>query len=235
MQDAVRRVEAPGPVAVIGDIHGEAGLLARLLERLPEDALVVCVGDLGDRGPDTRGVLDRLIERGAVGVLGNHDLWLRDWAVGRGFDRMALTPSMGGVTTLQSYGVKPGDIEAQAPRVPEHHRRWLAALPVALDLVVAGQPWWVIHAGVPLHVRFPPGIELAELVPWLAREAPEALLWPKTPPDMMIPVDRPVIMGHQPQPRPLDLGHLIAVDTGSGRGGALSALLLPERRFLTIR
>lgn len=98
----VRAVDLPGPVAVIGDIHGRRDLLDALLARLG-DMPIICVGDVCDRGPDTRGVLDRLIERRALGVFGNHDLWLAAWASGEGFDRLAL--GIGGAATLASYGV----------------------------------------------------------------------------------------------------------------------------------
>jgi hypothetical protein len=73
-----------GPLAIIGDVHGEIGALDRLLTRLGAgvgqtcDRTLVFVGDLVDRGPDSVAVVQRvsdLISRGkAVAVLGNHEL-----------------------------------------------------------------------------------------------------------------------------------------------------------------
>lgn len=237
MPVAVRHVRFDGPVAVIGDVHGRADLLDRLLERVGPMPVVVC-GDLCDRGPDTCGVLDRLVERGAVGVLGNHDTWLAGWAGGEGFDTLALSAMMGGEATLRSYGVEgrtPRQVEAQAWRVPRPHVELLRTLAVALDLEVGGTRFWVVHAGVAPHVDVA-GVTVAEVVPHLARTQPATLLWSSTDPAVTLPVDRPVIMGHVPQRRPRDLGHVIAVDTGCGTTpwGELTAVILPERRFVTV-
>ena len=109
-----------GPVAVVGDIHGCADALDALLDKLGEMPVIV-LGDLGDRGPGTRAVIDLLARRGAAGVRGNHDDWLIAWARGEGFDSFALHPVMGGRATLDSYGIKgasAGSIEAErAPRL----------------------------------------------------------------------------------------------------------------------
>ena len=233
---SVRRVVFDRPVAVIGDIHGRLDHLDRLLAKLGGLPIVVA-GDLCDRGPDTRGVIDRLIERGAVGVMGNHDEWLLAWANGEGFDTMALSPMMAGGATLASYGVEgrtPSGVEAQAWRVPSAHREFLRGLAVALDLVVCGSQWWVVHAGIAPHVEVA-GLILEEVVPHLARTQRSTLLWSSTDPAVTLPVDRPVIMGHIVQREPYDGGHVLAIDTGCGTtpGGYLTAVVLPERRFVT--
>ena len=74
---------------------------------------------------------------------------------GDGLDDWALRPKMGGLATLRSYGVVGdghGEIERQAHRVPDAHRRWLAALALVGDLEVMGDRYWLIHAGLPAHV-----------------------------------------------------------------------------------
>jgi hypothetical protein len=69
-----------GPLAIIGDIHGELAALDALLGHLDErypDHHIVFLGDLADRGPDSPGVIRRVRERmagGAQCVLGNHEL-----------------------------------------------------------------------------------------------------------------------------------------------------------------
>lgn len=227
----VRRVAFDGPVAVIGDLHGRADLLDALLARLGDLPLVV-VGDVCDRGPDTRGVLDRLVARGAIGVLGNHDLWLAAWAAGEGFDRLAL--AIGGEATLLSYGVAVADAPRRADAVPAPHRDWLLGLSVALDLRVGATRWWVVHGGIPNDVDLA-GTPLADVVPRLARERPSDLLWRMNDPEGIVPLDRPLVMGHLPRREPLDAGHVIAIDTGAGKpGGRLTAVVLPDRRFVTV-
>jgi hypothetical protein len=69
-----------GPLAIIGDVHGELSALNALLARLDNDHPdhhIVFLGDLADRGPDSPGVIRRVRERMALGaqcVLGNHEL-----------------------------------------------------------------------------------------------------------------------------------------------------------------
>ncbi len=226
----VRQVEVDR-VAVIGDIHGRADLLRKLLALLG-DRPVVCVGDVCDRGPDTRGVLELLFARGAVGVFGNHDLWLAAWAAGEGFDRLAL--GIGGAATLASYGVRPDEADQRPDAVPAAHRDWLLELSVVIDLRVAGERFWVVHGGIPSDVPLD-GMAWDEVVPRLAVERAADLMWRLNEPETMLAVDRPVIMGHLPRRSPLDAGHVLAIDTGAGKpGGRLTALLLPERRFLTV-
>jgi len=235
LAESVRHHQCSGPAAVIGDIHGCAQLLARLLDQFP-DREIVSVGDLVDRGPDSRGVLDQLVARGAQGVFGNHDLWFLRWARGEGFDPFALSSAMGGEATLESYGVRgrsPARIEAQADRVPDTHRALLEGFGVVLDLEVAGQPWWVVHAGVPPQL-IRPWMVLEEALPFLAVTDPLPLLWTKTDPADTAVLDRPQIMGHLPLREPQDHAHCVAIDTGAGRGGGLTALLLPEREFVTV-
>ena len=154
------------PVAVIGDVHGCADLLAQLLHQLG-DLTVIVVVDVGDRGPDTRGVIDQLVARNAIGVVGNHDVWLRAWARREGFDTFALRPIMGGRATLDSYGVvgtTPREIEAEAWRVPAAHREWLDRLVVAVDLEVCGTKYWVVHA--PFKLRPDEELVPEDVVPW---------------------------------------------------------------------
>lgn len=116
----------------IGDVHGCAWLLSRLLEaieahRADRPRRLVFLGDYVDRGPDSAGVVVRLRELQArepedvVCLAGNHE----DMMVGAGRDRTAWWHWMwnGGKETLDSYGV--GDIDD----VPAEDRAWLAALP----------------------------------------------------------------------------------------------------------
>ena len=72
----------PTRTIAIGDIHGCSAALDALLDAIrprPEDTIVT-LGDYINRGPDTRGVLDRLIDLGRrcrlVPLLGNHEQML---------------------------------------------------------------------------------------------------------------------------------------------------------------
>ena len=108
-------------------------------------------------------------------------------------------------------------------------------------LEVMGEQWWLIHAGIPSTVPLK-GLQPHQIVPHLVATEPEALLWAKNDPEEMLPVDLPVIMGHVPLPAPLQRlwgppgarRGVVAIDTGCGRGGSLSALLLPEVRMISV-
>ncbi|HVM96607.1 MAG TPA: metallophosphoesterase [Candidatus Acidoferrales bacterium] len=68
----------------VGDIQGCSQALDRLLKALKIRSAdrLICVGDLVNRGPDSLGVLRRLAERNAEVVLGNHDIYLLEAAEG---------------------------------------------------------------------------------------------------------------------------------------------------------
>src|SRR5262249_30858987 len=92
----------------IGDIHGclrALDLLLEVIQPRPDDVLIT-LGDYVDRGPDSRGVLDRLIELQSqcklIALKGNHDIMMM-----RGRDDFAAYEDWthcGGKATLQSYG-----------------------------------------------------------------------------------------------------------------------------------
>jgi len=238
MGDEVSRLQLDGPVAVIGDIHGRNDLLEDLLARIGPLPLLV-TGDVCDRGPDTRKVIDRLVRRDAWGVRGNHEEWPLAWLRGSGFDSIALNPIFGGEATLASYGVptrRTREVEQERWRVPVRHREWLASLPLVIDLKVMDHEYWIVHGGVPHHPVLD-DLEPSRIVPFYVENAPDALLWIHTPPERVVDVGRTVVMGHYPVEEPVDLGHVIAVDTGAGiweEQGRLTAVILPDREFVTV-
>ena len=115
---------------VIGDIHGCAASLAALLERLPtdDDDRLWLVGDLVNRGPNSRGVLRWVLEQGSrvVTVLGNHELSI--------FARYHLRGSSGRDELAALFGA------AELPAIIE----WIASCP----LVHAEGGKVLLHAGV---------------------------------------------------------------------------------------
>jgi serine/threonine protein phosphatase 1 len=232
------RVDVDGPVAVIGDIHGRSDLLAKLLKKLGKQMPVFFVGDLIDRGPDAPGVIELLMARGARGVRGNHEEWMRRWCAGQGFPDDVLHRSFGALATLQAYGLTAG--APWAPRfteVPEAHRRFFSELPLVLDLHVSGTPYWVIHAGVHKNTPVEPGLAPDEVVPWLVEHEPWNLLWTGGHIDAARRLDRPVVFGHTPHMKPAATERGIAIDTGCGlwETGSLTAVVLPEQRFVSVR
>src|SRR3954447_9499756 len=108
----------------IGDIHGCSEALDALIRAIgpgPEDTIVT-LGDYINRGPDSRGVLDRLIELWhqcrLVPLLGNHDQMLLDVRIGKHPVYWLL--DIGGTTTLDSYGP-----ERDLGLIPDEHFEFL--------------------------------------------------------------------------------------------------------------
>src|SRR5690606_28023272 len=94
----------------IGDIHGCSAALKRLDDELHFESgdLVVTLGDYVDRGPDSRGVIEHLIELQSraklVALRGNHEIMMQYALEDRTL--IANWVEFGGGATLDSYGAK---------------------------------------------------------------------------------------------------------------------------------
>jgi serine/threonine protein phosphatase 1 len=121
---------------VIGDVHGRLDLLDQLIGDLPWDTKtdkIVFLGDLIDRGPDSRAVVERVIEMvdrnpNVVVLRGNHEQMLLDCLDYQ--DLQWLIPENGGLRTLESYGFDLSDIEDISDiLIPEGHELFIRSLP----------------------------------------------------------------------------------------------------------
>ena len=215
----------------IGDVHGCVRTLEALLERLeltPDDH-VVFMGDYIDRGPDARGVIDRLIALEDTAWLGtgpvctflrgNHDQMMLDYLANAGdYD---LWRSNGGVFTLESYATS-GEID-----IPASHVSFLAH--TLLSYKVGGFAF--VHAGLN------PDVSVEDN---LRRSDPDVLLWTRGHLDADLSAwEETVVCGHTPVTEPINLPALIGIDTGAvftGRPGLgrLTAVRLPEREFISV-
>jgi len=206
----------PGRTIAIGDIHGCSIALGALLDAVcpnPEDT-VVALGDFIDRGPDSRNVLDRLIDLAdhcqLIPLLGNHEEMLLACLSDPAALRSWLT--CGGAETVLSYGWAPGGPRRRlAELIPGRHQTFLPACRAFHET----ETHLFVHAGyVPdLPMESQPG---------------EALRWQVTDARTARPhcSGKTVVVGHTP-PRSgevLDLGFLVCIDTNCNRGGWLTAL-----------
>ncbi len=224
----------------IGDVHGQLEQLVRAHERIARDrartgdaeAMVVHLGDLVDRGPESAEVIEYLLMGLASGepwatLRGNHDemflLFLDDPLAHPAGLRAGLTwlsPALGGRATLASYwvdaseGRDPQAIAAEArARVPIAHREFLEALPYSFESADA----ILVHAGIR------PGIPLA-------RQSPEDLTWiRKGFLDDWTDHGRLVVHGHTVVDRPEHHGNRVNIDTGAGYGRPLTAVVVEGR------
>ncbi|SHI42323.1 serine/threonine protein phosphatase 1 [Hymenobacter daecheongensis DSM 21074] len=135
---------------VLTDLHGCLHTTRHLLENVlrlrPQDELYV-LGDYVNKGPDSRGVLDLLMQLPQRGyqlwcLRGNHDQELLDAAQGRADVLWASAADR--QLTLQSFGV------AEATAIPSSYLQWLASLPYQFDI----PGFTLVHAG--FDFRLPP-------------------------------------------------------------------------------
>ena len=212
----------------IGDIHGCAEELDRLLGAIAPLAgdTVVFVGDYIDRGPDSKGVIDRLLAWRAttpartVFLRGNHEDMALSY-LGRGGHWGEAWLRNGGAAALRSYGAGPG---MECPEILEHIPREHLAF---LDDLRTSERWngyLFVHAGIR------PGVA------WES-QSEEDLLWIREefldhPHDL----GETVVFGHTPHRRVVvDRPYKIGIDTGCVYGGALTCLVLPDDVVYQVR
>lgn len=232
------RSSAPERIFAIGDIHGRLDLLERAIAAIRRDieeygtaALTVTLGDYIDRGPQSRGVLDRLIDNpfptSYVALKGNHEdmleAFLADPATG------PYWRQQGGLETLQSYGVHVGGLMGASyaaardqlrAALPEAHLQFLRALKTSFS---RGK-YFFCHAGVR------PGVPLE-------RQSDEDLLWIRN--DFLgshADFGKIIVHGHTPVREPEVLPNRIGIDTGAFATGRLTCVALggDAPRFLRV-
>jgi serine/threonine protein phosphatase 1 len=194
----------------IGDIHGcSAALEALLLAIRPRpDDTIVTLGDYVNRGPDSRGVIERLIDLSQrcrlVPLLGNHDQMLLDVRSGKYPIYWLL--DIGGTTTLDSYG-SGRDLDL----IPNEHYEFLEN---CLD-------YYETDSHIFVHANYFSDTAMDE--------QPVGMMKWESITDMTPgphESGKMVIVGHTSQKSGeiLDLGHLKCIDTHCYGGGWLTAL-----------
>jgi len=147
---------------IFGDVHGDAKALLSLLSRTrgiigPDAPLTIySVGDLIDRGPDSKRVIDICIKHGVRNLLGNHELWLHEWVVtGKVDGRIPLSSAMGGEATLSSYGIDPNKVVSdrwlaqELDRVvPQEHRKYIRSGVLWADFRHGDTTYFLSHGGI---------------------------------------------------------------------------------------
>ena len=222
-------------IYAIGDVHGRADLLDRLISRIDAHAaahpierpILLFVGDYVDRGPSSRQVLDLLIAaagpREMVFLRGNHEEFmvnflskpamLKDWG------------KVGGLETLMSYGLTPAlnadagtqiDLaKALAEALPPEHSQFLQSLVPSFSC----GGYFFVHAGIR------PGVPLAQ-------QRVDDMLWIRD--EFLLheeKYEKIVIHGHTPVPEIDVRPNRINIDTGAYITGRLSCLVLEKDRF----
>lgn len=165
-----------GRVLVFGDIHGCDRAFATMLDHLAVNSTdtVVLLGDVVDRGPDSRGVIEKILDVqkacSLVFVLGNHEEMLLDALEGHPSQRWLRS---GGAATVESYG-------GTLANFPETH----------YELLHNALSYWENPTNICIHANLEPGVELSE-------QQPEWLRWQRlTGMEYPHPSGKLVVCGH---------------------------------------
>ena len=226
-------------IYAIGDIHGHTDKLARAHDLIEADRAahgapdwpVVHLGDYNDRGPDSAGTVQFLIDGIAAGrpwiaIKGNHDRLLTgflndpDWEDPHLAGRLDwFDPRLGGAATLASYGVPDaGDRDRN-----EVHREAVDAVPNAHRVFLEERPLYhqtehlvFVHAGIR------PGVPMVQQIE-------QEVIWIRNGfLDDDTDHGRLVVHGHTALKRPEHAGNRVNLDGGTGYGRPLIPAVFDE-------
>jgi serine/threonine protein phosphatase 1 len=212
---------ASGPFYVIGDVHGCAAELVALIDKLElnEDSAVVMVGDYVDRGPDSKQVIEVILELSTrchlMPLLGNHDGMFLSFLSDPSSQQAVTFIYNGGGATLASYANEDGSY-----RIPREH----VALLHDLRLWFETPEYFVVHAGVPDT----PLETLDPALDW------EELLWTRNMRTTTYQWSKVIVHGHTATRDVQILPNQINVDTACVFENRLSAIELPSRRVISV-
>lgn len=225
-----------GPFDIIGDIHGCGSELETLLGKLgyvdgahPEGRTAVFVGDLVDRGPDSPGVLRRVMsmvsDGNALCVPGNHENKLGRYLKGR-----KVQQTHGLAETIEQLERE----DARDPEFRERVRRFIDGL--VSHYVLDDGKLVVCHAGLPekYHGRTSGRVRSHALYGDTTGETDEFGLPVRYPWAEDYRGRATVVYGHTPVPTTSWINNTICLDTGAVFGGKMTALRWPERELVDV-
>ncbi|WP_406362265.1 polynucleotide kinase-phosphatase [Streptomyces sp. NBC_01579] len=225
-----------GPFDIIGDIHGCSSELESLLGKLgyvdgahPEGRTAVFVGDLVDRGPDSPGVLRRVMSMVAAGnalcVPGNHENKLGRYLKGR-----KVQHTHGLAETIEQLDRE----DAKDPAFREQVREFIDGL--VSHYVLDGGKLVVCHAGLPekYHGRTSGRVRSHALYGDTTGETDEFGLPVRYPWAEDYRGRAAVVYGHTPVPSTSWVNNTLCLDTGAVFGGKMTALRWPERELVDV-
>jgi len=194
----------------IGDIHGCSTALETLLSAIQptKTDTIVTLGDHIDWGPDSRGVLDTLINLSSrchlIPLFGNHEEMLL--AARQSRSELALWMKLGGEDTMDSYGSY-----ATWDDIPRSHFQFIENC----------RPYYETEQFIFSHANYDPDLPME-------KQAAQMLRWEHLFPPQLGPhySGKTVIVGHTAQQtgKIFDLGFVVGIDTFCSGGGWLTAL-----------
>lgn len=207
----------------IGDVHGCLKSLQALMEQLEKysDRQFVFLGDYIDRGPDSKGVVDYLLEfredKDCIFLRGNHEQMLLDAYEANDLDLWLMN---GGRSTLESYGARYNDL-----KIPEEHLDFYRQTRMYYNT----PDFFFVHAGLSPAQTIEQSLQ--------DEGAIADFLWERSHLNAFeTPWEKTVVFGHTPRPHPIRKQKMLGLDTGcvyeSLGYGKLTAAVLPEMKFV---
>lgn len=218
-----------GRLFVVGDIHGCSDELKCMLthlekeERLVKEDTVIFVGDYIDRGSDSKGAVDLVIEfkrkfPRTRTLKGNHEEMLMSY-LGVGGSNGEAYLINGGEKTFESYGLSPYDIDGALESFPKEHLDFFQDL----ERFIITDNFIVVHAG--LDALRPLDFQPDSTICWIRDE----FLYGHHN------YDKVVVFGHTPfQDIYSESGFKLGIDTGLVYGNKLTCVELTRGRSYQI-
>jgi len=210
-------------IIAIGDVHGCLQTLKALWNKLEpySDQPHLFIGDYIDRGPDSKGVIDFLMnvrnERECIFLRGNHEQMLLDaYERGDAYNWMLN----GGESTLKSYGE-----DVIVKDISTEHIQFYRDT----QLFYETENFFFVHAGAPPHQSLEESKQ--------STSAHDFFLWGRDHLNVFdTPWEKTVVFGHTPRPYPIKKKKMIGIDTGCVYNkigyGKLTAVYLPDMKFI---
>jgi len=203
----------------IGDIHGCASKLKAIIDKVSIDRerdTLVFIGDYIDRGPDSKKVVDIILNikknlDNVICLIGNHEQMLIDYHLHGAGEEIFF--QNGGDVTAHSYGLKKTDRRVKM-NIPEEHIHFYQSL----------LPYYETEHFIFVHAGLRPGIPLTG-------QHMEDIIWIRN--DFIrstYDFSKKVVFGHTPLAKPLIEKNKIGIDTGAVYGGKLTCIELTEMK-----
>ncbi len=225
-------------VYVIGDIHGCADLLLKLLDSIIKDKkeakdvernFLIFLGDYIDRGIDSKKTIDIMLTDipdgfEVITLKGNHEEMMLD-----AMEHKEALPTWihnGGQATLYSYGINPENYMLRedatlllgtllAAQMPTNHKKFFESLQLKADI----GDYFFVHAGVNPNFSLKDQKERDLL--WIRRRFLQHTG----------KFEKIIVHGHTPVEKPEVHANRIGIDTGAWTTGCLTALCLEDSRY----
>jgi serine/threonine protein phosphatase 1 len=238
------KTKIQGPVAVIGDVHGQVDKLSIVLDKLRklpdfQHRWLVFIGDFVDRGADPKGAIEIFLNvvrehPRTTAIAGNHEFamcsalgWLSGGEGSNWNERWVK--HYNAETTFASYGAEVGNLKQLNEKVPDSHRDLLTNLPWCVE-----HPQLLfVHAGLDPNAPFAMQLRILQQrdftlnrPQWLCEKS-----FVESDPPRDCPLT--VVSGHVKVDQVVLRPKRILVDTTGGSEGDLSCVLMPEKQIIS--